>query len=93
MGDRCTLDQWTFESGQILLDKSAHGGLVTAALYIVEHMLKDQHEWFKYCGGDKDTFRWAWRVLDLPWTDPGAWMATVGWELTDRMGRERFCGQ
>ena len=90
MGEQCSLQTWTFESGQILLDKSAH--LVLAALYIVEHMLKDQDEWFKYCGGDKDTFRWAWRALDLPWTDPGAWMATVGWEV-ERHGRNRFCGQ
>lgn len=88
MGDTCALDHWTFESGQIVYDKAGNGGLNLAAL-VVAAMMQDKRDfWFKMCGGDKDTFRWGFRVLDIEWRDSPRWMATAG--IKEASGQ--FCG-
>ncbi|KAG9033730.1 hypothetical protein FRB95_014417 [Tulasnella sp. JGI-2019a] len=93
IGDQCTLDHWTFESGQIVIDKAGNDGLNLAALWIASGMMdsgKDGRDfWFKMCGGDKDTFRWAFRSLGIEWGSPPRWMSALG-GLSEVGGR--FCG-
>jgi alpha 1,2-mannosyltransferase len=88
VGEQCTLDDWSFESGQMVIDKAGNGGLNLAALYLASGMLDDKDFWFKMCGGDKDTFRWAWRILDLDFGRSPRWMSSVG--IVDK---GRYCGQ
>ncbi|KAK4684123.1 alpha 1,2-mannosyltransferase, partial [Tremellales sp. Uapishka_1] len=90
IGDRCTLDDWTFESGQIVIDKAGNDGLNLAALWIASYMMGDLGFWFKMCGGDKDTFRWAFRALDLQMGHSPKWMSPVGFLNGYEGGR--FCG-
>jgi len=88
IGEQCTFDDWTFESGQMVIDKSGNGGLNLATLYLASAMMDDKDFWFKMCGGDKDTFRWAWRALDLDFGRSPRWMSSVG-----IMNRGKYCGQ
>ena len=91
VGEPCTFDYWSFESAQLIIDKGGNNGLNLAALWIVVHMLEEREFWFKMCGGDKDAFRWAWRMLNLEFGVSPRWMGMVGFEnaFQDR----RFCGQ
>ncbi|KAG8862786.1 hypothetical protein FRB96_000796 [Tulasnella sp. 330] len=93
IGDQCTLDHWTFESGQIVIDKAGNHGLNLAALWIASGMMGSGPDgrdfWFHMCGGDKDTFRWAFRVLRLNWGSPPRWMSALG-GLSEMANR--FCG-
>lgn len=91
MGEPCTLDHWTFESGQVLIDKAGNGGLNLAALWIAAGMQGDRDFWFKMCGGDKDTFRWGFRALGIDWKDSPRWMSALGFHNDADNGR--FCGQ
>ncbi|KAJ9094901.1 hypothetical protein QFC19_007757 [Naganishia cerealis] len=90
IGDECDLDHWTFESGQIVIDKAGNDGLNLAALHLAAYMQADHDFWFRMCGGDKDTFRWAFRALDLPFAVSPMWAVPLG----QRNGFEngRFCG-
>lgn len=90
IGDTCSLDDWTFETGQFIIDKAGNGGLNLAALWLVSGMLDDEERnfWFKMCGGDKDTFRWAFRALDLDFGRSPRWMSSVGF-----MDKGKYCGQ
>lgn len=88
VGEQCTLDDWTFESGQMVIDKSGNRGLNLAALWLAAAMMDDRDFWFKMCGGDKDTFRWAWRMLDLDFGRSPRWHSSVGF-----VEKEGYCGQ
>lgn len=90
VGEPCTLDQWTFESGQIVVDKRGNDGLNLAALWLAAGMMDDRDWWFRMCGGDKDTYRWAWRVLDIPYATSPRWMSALGFLNPHEGGR--FCG-
>jgi alpha 1,2-mannosyltransferase len=72
----------------MVIDKSGDEGLNLAALYLASAMMDDKDFWFRMCGGDKDTFRWAWRALDLDFGRSPRWMSSVG-----IMYKGRFCGQ
>lgn len=75
-----------------MIDKAGNYGLNLAALWIASHMMGDGRDfWFTMCGGDKDTFRWAFRILDIPWSDSPRWLSAVGSENGFDGGR--FCGQ
>jgi alpha 1,2-mannosyltransferase len=82
------LDDWSFETGQFVVDKSGNNGLNLAALWLASGMQKERDFWFRLCGGDKDTFRWAWEALGLDWGRSPRWMAAVG-----IMEGDDFCGQ
>jgi alpha 1,2-mannosyltransferase len=41
VGEDCTLDYFTFESGQIVIDKRGNGGLNLAALWLASGMMND----------------------------------------------------
>ncbi|TYJ53112.1 hypothetical protein B9479_006234 [Cryptococcus floricola] len=90
IGDTCSQDLFTFESGQIVIDKAGNEGLNMAALVIAAGMMRDREFWFRMCGGDKDTFRWAFRVLGLEFGVAPRWMGAVGIENGFEGGR--FCG-
>ncbi|KAL7419528.1 hypothetical protein Q5752_005439 [Cryptotrichosporon argae] len=90
VGEPCTLDDWTFESGQIVVDKAGNDGLNLAALWLAAHMQADMSFWFHLCGGDKDTFRWAWRMLDIEFARSPKWMSPLGFLNAHEGGR--FCG-
>lgn len=70
------------------MDKAGNDGLNLAALWLASGMQKERDFWFRMCGGDKDTFRWAWRALDIEFGRSPKWMAAVG-----IMQDGRFCGQ
>lgn len=54
--------------------------------------MQDERDfWFHMCGGDKDTFRWGFEVLGLPYGESPRWMGAVGIENQHEGGR--FCGQ
>jgi alpha 1,2-mannosyltransferase len=91
MGDTCSLDHWTFESGQIVIDKAGNEGLNLAALIIAAEMQVEHKFWFHLCGGDKDTYRWAFRALGLQWGESPRWMSALGFLNGFEGGR--FCGQ
>ena len=42
VGDTCDMDHWTFESGQIVIDKAGNGGLNLVALHIAAYMQREQ---------------------------------------------------
>lgn len=88
VGEPCTFDEWTFESGQIVIDKGGNGGLNLAALWIATAMMAHDEFWFKVCGGDKDTFRWAFRMLGLEYARSQRWLSALGY-LQNNGG---FCG-
>lgn len=89
VGEPCDFDQWAFETGQFMVDKKARGGLMNAALHITEYMLTHSDFWYQFVMGDKDAFRWAWRMLDLEWASPGAALGYAG----SSHQADRFCGQ
>lgn len=88
IGETCSLNEFTFESGQIVIDKAGNNGLNTAALWLAAGMSFHHDFWFKLSGGDKDTFRWAFRALDIPYAAAPRWMSALG-----IMDGDKFCGQ
>lgn len=91
MGKPCSLHSWTFESGQIVIDKAGNNGLNLAALLIAAEMQGEREFWFHMCGGDKDTFRWGFEILGLKFGESPRWMSALGVENAFESGR--FCGQ
>ncbi|WVQ77944.1 hypothetical protein IAT38_000024 [Cryptococcus sp. DSM 104549] len=90
IGDTCSLDLWTFESGQIVIDKAGNEGMNYAALIVAAGMMRDRDFWFRMCGGDKDTFRWAFRALGLDFGVSPRWMSALG--VKNGFENDRFCG-
>lgn len=88
VGDHCSFDEWSFESGEIVIDKGGNGGLNLAALWLATGMMADDTFWFKLCGGDKDTFRWAFRALDIKYARPQRWLSALGY----LQNSGSFCG-
>ncbi|KAM0753103.1 hypothetical protein T439DRAFT_346775 [Meredithblackwellia eburnea MCA 4105] len=87
----CNATEWQAESGQILVNKRGQGGLNLVALLIAEAMQLRHQFWFKLSGGDKDTFRYAFYVLGIPYTRAPHWVASVG-ALVPPYNYHHFCG-
>ncbi|GAA6052517.1 hypothetical protein JCM3770_003805 [Rhodotorula araucariae] len=90
LGIQCR-DEWTTESGQLLVRKSAH----LDALLLVEHMLRDWRFWFRFSDGDKDLFRYAFLALRKRWAVPARHLSSASWRDLDALGpanRARFAG-
>ena len=68
LGFDCDPEEFTAETGQILVNREAQGGMNQAALLVAEAMQRDNSFWFKLSMGDKDTFRYAWKFLGLSYT-------------------------
>ncbi|BEI83087.1 hypothetical protein CcaverHIS002_0309550 [Cutaneotrichosporon cavernicola] len=90
VGDTCTLKEWTFESGQIVFDKRGNDGNNLAALWIAAAMLDKNDFWYGLCGGDKDTYRWAFRMLDIPYAPAPRWVSALG--IQNEFDNNKFCG-
>lgn len=87
----CNPDQWQAESGQVLVSKTANGGMALAALLVADEMNRDIAFWYKLSGGDKDTFRYATFFLGVGYTAVEAYPASVGSVVPAHEGHT-FCG-
>ena len=68
LGQACSNEWWTAESGQLFFDKSANGGLNLAVLQLSLHLL-DHPELYSTLGwGDKDAYRYSFFALGLPYS-------------------------
>lgn len=79
-------DAWELDSGQMLIAKSGNEGLNLAALYLAQYMAEEGDFWFS--GGDKDTFRYAFLALGIPYTPAPRWLSLLG----NPDPRGKFCG-
>jgi hypothetical protein len=52
----CDPNHWQAETGQLLINKRARGGMNLVALEVARAMQADSGFWFHLSGGDKDTF-------------------------------------
>lgn len=77
-------------TGQILIDKRGNDGLNLAALHLAGLMQTDHEFWFKLSGGDKDTFRYAFHILGIPFFASPRWLSSAG--SLNSMEDNRFCG-
>lgn len=59
-------DESEVESGQILVDKA----VAWKALNLCDWYNKHAEFFYRYCYGDKDTFRFAWRKAGIPYAMP-----------------------
>jgi hypothetical protein len=59
-------DEWEFESGQLLVDKSRCWRALELAHWFNQH----DHFFYNHVHGDKDTFRFAWHKLGLSYAMP-----------------------
>ncbi|KAM0747917.1 hypothetical protein T439DRAFT_328584 [Meredithblackwellia eburnea MCA 4105] len=89
-GRNCDPSEWQAESGQVLVNKLAREGLNLAALIAIETMQREHKFWFKLSGGDKDTFRYGFFLLDLPYT-PVPHYLSAGGSAASYNGHT-FCG-
>ena len=61
-----------------MFDKAGNDGLNLAALHIAAFMADNHKYWFKLAGGDKDTFRYAFHFLRIPYIAAPNWLAAGG---------------
>ncbi|KAF8307448.1 hypothetical protein DL93DRAFT_2087974 [Clavulina sp. PMI_390] len=90
MGKKCDYSQWELESGQILINKSGNDGLNLAALHVAMHMQLEHPFYFSLSGGDKDTFRYGFWALQLPYSVSPRWLSELGFRSP--FDNNRFCG-
>ncbi len=76
----CDPEEYTAETGQLLVNREAQGGMNQAALLAAEAMQRQSDFWFRLSMGDKDTFHYAWKFLGLPYTPaPHLFSAARSW--------------
>ncbi|GAA5986178.1 hypothetical protein JCM5350_006530 [Sporobolomyces pararoseus] len=94
LDETCDPLHWQVETGQILIDKRARNGLNGIAMEIVKEMNREHEFWFKLSGGDKDTFRYGFYFLDLPFSLAPHYPSSVGDFLPKHQIYEghTFCG-
>ncbi|EIM24312.1 hypothetical protein E3Q22_00008 [Wallemia mellicola] len=93
LGIPCKSDEWRIDSGQIMFDKAGNDGMNLAALHIAAFMADNHKYWFKLAGGDKDTFRYAFHFLRIPYVHAPNWLAAGGAPTPiSRDKNIRFCG-
>ncbi|WWC90587.1 uncharacterized protein L201_005523 [Kwoniella dendrophila CBS 6074] len=93
LGRTCTDDHWPAESGQLLFDKRANNGLNLAILHLSNHMMinPDMYGFLSY--GDKDTFRYSFYALGLPYQQaPKIFATTGGYQTQNGESSLDFCG-
>lgn len=78
----------------MLIDKRGNSGLNLAALHIASHMQATHDFWFLLSGGDKDTFRYAFWALRLPYAAAPRWLSPLGSAIQQGVASEqgKFCG-
>ncbi|GAA5910540.1 hypothetical protein JCM6882_008550 [Rhodosporidiobolus microsporus] len=89
----CDPAAWQAETGQLLVDKRARGGMNLAALEVARGMMAESGFWFHMSGGDKDTFRYAFYLLSLPLSFAPHYPSALGASLpSSYAGGHTFCG-
>ncbi|GAA5854288.1 hypothetical protein JCM8547_001765 [Rhodosporidiobolus lusitaniae] len=90
----CDPSYWQAETGQLLVNKRARGGMNLVALEVARAMQADSDFWFHLSGGDKDTFRYAFYFLALPYSFAPHYPSALGGYLpsTTQYKGHRFCG-
>ena len=83
MGVECD-NEHEQESGQIVIDKSRHD--VWKALNLALYLQVQREFYFQLVFGDKDTFKFAWRALRVPYHMVTPFVGVVG------TGDDRICG-
>lgn len=81
------LDEFEFESGQMVLDKTR----VWPALSLAWYMNNQSAVYYQLLHGDKDTFRFAFKALGLPYHFIREYLATGGFTF-QRHKQDLFCG-
>lgn len=81
-GRQCE-DEWEQESGQMVLDKHRSW----RALLVSFFFQQDHAFYFRFLLGDKDTFRFAWKVTDTPY-----YMNEYPLAIAGRIRQGHFCG-
>lgn len=94
LGRTCSDEHWPAESGQVIYDKSANNGLNLAVLHLSVHMMDnpDMYGWLSY--GDKDTYRYSFYALGLPYQQaPRLFSSVGGYQRQDATSSpDYFCG-
>jgi len=89
MGKTCNNTEFEVESGQVLISKSGNHGFNLAALHVAAHMQEDHEFYFSLSGGDKDTFRYGFWALQVPYAVSPRWLSSLGFHSEYD---NRFCG-
>ncbi|KAH8077057.1 mannosyltransferase putative-domain-containing protein, partial [Filobasidium floriforme] len=92
IGEPCGGD-WAQETGQVLFDRTGNFGWNQAVLLLADRMQTQGDFWYHFSYGDKDTWRYAFKILGLPTPTSGRSYSPLGGYL-DRNGtrQEQFCG-
>ncbi|KAI9366178.1 mannosyltransferase putative-domain-containing protein [Zopfochytrium polystomum] len=67
-------EEMEFESGQMLFDKSK----VWKGLMMAKHLSSEAKYYFNHFWGDKETFHWGFRAIDLPYYLNPQYLQVVG---------------
>lgn len=87
-----TVASWS-TIGQVLFDKAGNEGLNLAVLHLADKMLMDGDHFKDLSFGDKDTFRYGFYALDLPWSPaPRVYSPVGGYQDRDGVPTEDFHG-
>lgn len=93
VGKYCSGEHWTAETGQILFDKSANGGLNLAVLHLADYQLTKPDHFAKLGWGDKDLFRYGFYALNLPYSQaPRVYAPLGGYRESHGLDIQTFCG-
>jgi len=76
------------ESGQLLIDKQQHW----KPLLLATHFNLQSEDYYQMLQGDKDTFQFAWRALNAPFTMIPIATGTGGYMAKDELGDMVFHG-
>ncbi|WVW85356.1 hypothetical protein I302_107394 [Kwoniella bestiolae CBS 10118] len=93
VGKTCTDDHWPAEAGQLLFDKRGNNGLNLAILHLSNHMMTNPDLYGFLSYGDKDTFRYSFYALGLPYQQaPKIFATTGGYQTQNGESSLDFCG-
>ncbi|KAI8876902.1 glycosyltransferase family 71 protein [Backusella circina FSU 941] len=76
-------NEWEQESGQMVIDKKRSW----LPLQLAWYMQKNYEVYFQFLNGDKDTFKYAWQALDVPYHMTPTFLGMAG-----TIEYDRFCG-
>jgi hypothetical protein len=81
------------ESGQLLIDKSRKG--VVRALQLAFYFQRTQGIYARLLLGDKDTFRFAFRIINIPYHMVKLWLTKVRVNIASLgdVYQDKFCGK
>ncbi|WVR09404.1 hypothetical protein IAU60_006471 [Kwoniella sp. DSM 27419] len=93
VGKTCTDNHWPAEAGQVLFDKRGNNGLNLAILHLSNHMMQNPDMYGHLSYGDKDTFRYSFYALGLPYQQaPKIFASAGGYQTQGGESSLDFCG-